>query len=136
MTAMLHARACRAHAHAGDTRAADRSANAAMDTYARVADPACVYWFNLSETHQLLGSSALNLGNPRQALRHFQDAATAHHSEGEANDGDAFPCGHATYLARLAEVHLDLGDINAAVDTAHTAVARMGASPPHAAPAP
>ncbi|WP_326681071.1 transcriptional regulator [Streptomyces sp. NBC_01237] len=130
MTAMLHARACRAHARAGDARAADRSANAALDTYAHAgpmeADPACVYWFNLGETHQLLGSSALNLGNPRQALRHFQDASTAHHSEGEAYDGDAFPRGHAIYLARLAEAHLALGDIDAAVDTAHTAVARMG----------
>jgi tetratricopeptide (TPR) repeat protein len=130
MTAMLHARACRAHARAGDTRAADRAANAALDTYAHAgpieADPACVYWFNLGETHQLLGSSALNLGNPRQALKHFQDASTAHHSEGEAYNGDAFPRGHAIYLARLAEAHLALGDIDAAVDTAHTAIDRMG----------
>ncbi|WP_164493762.1 hypothetical protein [Streptomyces sp. ADI93-02] len=35
-----------------------------------------------------------------------------------------WPC--AWRLARLAEAHLALGDIDAAVDTAHTAVARMG----------
>ncbi|MFJ8677332.1 transcriptional regulator [Streptomyces sp. NPDC093589] len=130
MTAMLHARACRAHARAGDTRAAARSANAALDTYAHAGpiadDPSCVYWFNLGETHQLLGSSALNLGNPRQALQHFQDASTAHNAEGEAYNGDDFPRGHAIYLARLAEAHLALGDVDAAVEAAHTAVARMG----------
>ncbi|MHC3821171.1 hypothetical protein [Streptomyces sp. DT9] len=37
---------------------------------------------SLGETHRLLGSSALNLGNPRQALTHFQDISTAHRSEG------------------------------------------------------
>ncbi|MFE7752140.1 transcriptional regulator [Streptomyces sp. NPDC057428] len=130
MTAMLHARACRAHARAGDARASARSANAALDTYAHAGpiddDPSCVYWFNLGETHQLLGSSALNLGDPRQALQHFQEASTAHDAEGEAYNGDDFPRGHAIYLARLAETHLALGDVDAAVETAHTAVARMG----------
>ncbi|MGW2282866.1 transcriptional regulator [Streptomyces sp. NPDC001770] len=131
MTAMLHARACRAHARAGDARAAARSANAALDAYAHAGpisdDPTCVYWFNLGEAHQLLGSSALNLGDPRQALRHFEDASTAAQDvEWEAYNGDAFPRGHAIYLARLAEAHLDLGDVDAAVETAHTAVARMG----------
>ncbi|MEV6425048.1 transcriptional regulator [Streptomyces sp. NPDC051662] len=130
MTAMLHARACRAHARAGDARAAARSANAALDTYAHAGaiadDPSCVYWFNLGETYQLLGSSALNLGDPKQALRHFRDASTAHSAEGEAYNGDDFPRGHAIYLARLAEAHLALGDVDAAVDTAHTAVSRMG----------
>ncbi|MFG2675537.1 hypothetical protein [Streptomyces sp. NPDC048445] len=74
------------------------------------------------ETHRLLGSSALNLGNPRQALTHFQDVSTAHRSEGEACTGDALPRGHSIYLARLAEAHLALGDI----DASHSAVARMG----------
>jgi hypothetical protein len=50
MTAMLHARACRAHARAGDARAADQAATAAVDTYAQAApiadDPSCVYWVN------------------------------------------------------------------------------------------
>ncbi|MEU2770807.1 hypothetical protein ABZ628_29295 [Streptomyces diastaticus] len=88
------------------------------------------------ETHQLLGSSALNLGNPRQALKHFQDASTAHHSEGEAYDGDAFPRGHAIYLARLAEAHLALG-ISMPPSTPPTLPSPAWAvSPPHAAPAP
>lgn len=128
MTAMLYARACRAHARAGDTRAADRAANATMDTYAHAGpiedDPACVYWFNLGEAHQLLGSSALNLGNPKLALRHFQEASTTHTSE--AYNGAAFPRGHAIYLARQAEAQLALGDVEAAVAAAHDAVTCMG----------
>lgn len=128
MTAMLHARACRAHARAGDTRAADRSANAALDTYAHAGpvqdDPPCVYWFDLGETHKLLGTSALNLGNPKRALRHFQDAFAAQTSE--TYDGAAFPRSHALHLARVSEAHLALGDIDAAVVTARDAVTRMG----------
>ncbi|MEU2899621.1 transcriptional regulator [Streptomyces sp. NPDC006967] len=129
LTSMLHARACRAHAHAGDTRAADRSANAALDAYEHAGpiedDHPCVYWYNLGETHQLLGSSALNLGHPKRALTHFLDATTAHASQ-EAYNAAAFPRGHAIYLARLAEAHLSLGDVDAAVATAHDAVDRMG----------
>jgi hypothetical protein len=37
-----------------------------------------------------------------------------------------FPRGHALYLARLVEAHLDLGNIDTAVATAHTAVDRVG----------
>ncbi|WP_331759866.1 transcriptional regulator (plasmid) [Streptomyces sp. NBC_01525] len=126
MTSMLHARACRAHAHAGDTRAADRSANAALDAYEHAGpiedDLPCVYWYNLGEAHQLLGSSALNLGNPKRALAHFLEASDAQ----EAYNADAFPRGHAIYLSRLAEAHLSLGDVDAAVATAHDAVDRMG----------
>ncbi|WP_405747565.1 hypothetical protein OG422_30670 [Streptomyces sp. NBC_01525] len=114
MTSMLHARACRAHAHAGDTRAADRSANAALDAYEYAGpiedDLPCVYWYNLGEAHQLLGSSALNLGNPKRALAHFLEASDAQ----EAYNADAFPRGHAIYLSRLAEAHLSLGDVDAA----------------------
>ncbi|MGW5353368.1 transcriptional regulator [Streptomyces sp. NPDC004031] len=128
MTAMLYARACRAHARAGDPRAADRAAGAALAAYDHAGpvadDPGCVYWVNRGEIHQLLGSSSLNLRHPATALRHFQDATAAHAAE--AYDGDAFPRGHAIYLARLAEAHLDLGDLDAAAAAAHDAVARMG----------
>ncbi|SHN26705.1 hypothetical protein [Actinacidiphila paucisporea] len=92
LTAMLYARACRAHARAGDTRAADRAADAALTAYDRTGpvteDPGCVYWVNRGEIHQLLGSSSLNLHYPATALSHFQNATTAH---AEAYDGDASP---------------------------------------------
>ncbi|MEV7775926.1 transcriptional regulator [Kitasatospora sp. NPDC086791] len=128
MTAMLHARACRAHAHAGDRRAADRAANAALDAYGQAGDiaddPDCIYWFNLGEAYQLIGSSALNLKNPAQALRHFDAATTAHSSE--AYNGDAFPRGYAIYLARQADARIDLNDLAGAVVAAHQAVENMG----------
>lgn len=128
MTAMLHARACRAHARAGDTRAADRSANAALDAYAHAGpvqdDPPCVYWFDLGETHKLLGTSALDLGDPKRALAHFQDAFHAHTSE--AYDGTAYPRSQSLHLARIAQAHLAMGDVDAAVATARDAVTRMG----------
>ncbi|MGX1727980.1 transcriptional regulator [Streptomyces diastaticus] len=128
LISMLHARACRAHAYAGDSRAADRSANAALDSYQHAGpietDLPCVYWYNLGEAHQLLGSSALTLGNPKRALAHFLEASTVHSHE--AYNAAAFPRGHAIYQARLAETHLRLGNVDAAVETAHVAVDRMG----------
>jgi len=131
MISMLHARACRAHARAGDARAANRSADAALAAYAQASpieeDPACVYWYNLGEVHQLLGSSSLNLNHPRRALEHFQAASdSADVGRGEQYDADSFPRGNAIYLARLAEAQLALGDVDAAVATAHKAVECMG----------
>jgi transcriptional regulator with XRE-family HTH domain len=126
--AMLHARAARAHAHAGDARASNREVNAAFDAYARANgsenDPDWVYWVNLGELHQLAGSSALNLGNPHQALAHFEAAPAAH--TGDAYDGAAFPRGYAIYLARQSEARLALGDLEGAVIVAHDAVDHMG----------
>lgn len=131
MVSMLHARACRAHARAGDARAANRSADAALSAYAKAGpieqDPNCVYWYNLGELHQLLGSSSLNLGHPRRALEHFQAATQSTDAAGgEQYDAAAFPRGNAIYLARLAEAQLALGDVDAAVATAHQAVQCMG----------
>ena len=131
MISMLHARACRAHARAGDARAANRSADAALATYEKAKpieeDPACIYWYNLGEVHQLLGSSSLNLGHPRRALEHFQAASeSAGVGSAEQYDADSFPRGHAIYLARLAEAQQALGDVDAAVSTAHQAVECMG----------
>ena len=128
LTAMLHARACRAHSRAGDARATAREANLALDVYSNAGpledDLACVYWFNLGECYQLLGSAALNLGDPRRALRHFAAASTA--ASQEAYNGEAFPRGAAIYLAREAEARLAPGDVDAAVETAHQAVRHMG----------
>src|SRR5690606_31134758 len=108
MLAMLHARASRAHARAGDLRASDREANAAMDAYSNAIslteDLPSLYWVNLGEIHQLLGSSALNLGHPARALDHFHQAATVGLAElQESYDGDSFPRGAAIYEARAAE---------------------------------
>lgn len=131
MLAMLHARACRAHARAGDLRASDREANAALDAYSNAIplaeDLSSLYWVNLGEIYQLLGSSALNLGKPARALDHFQQAATAGLAElQESYDGDSFPRGAAIYEARTAEAHLELDAVEQAVAVAHLAVEHMG----------
>ncbi|PLW66592.1 transcriptional regulator [Streptomyces sp. SCUT-3] len=127
MSAMLHARACRAHARAGDPRASDRAANAALDAYRNAIpldeDLPSLYWVNIGEIHQLLGSSALNLGDPARALHHFQQAGTA---AAEAYNGDAFPRGAAIYCARQAEAYLALRDLDHAVGAAQQAVERLG----------
>ncbi|MFG2918912.1 transcriptional regulator [Kitasatospora sp. NPDC048298] len=131
MLAMLHARACRAHARAGDQRASDREANAALAAYGKAipldADLPSLYWVNLGEIHQLLGSSALNLGHPDRALHHFRQAATVGKAEGDDGyDGDSFPRGAAIYEARAAEAHLELDDAEQAVAVAHQAVEHLG----------
>ncbi|KIF05680.1 hypothetical protein PL81_12110 [Streptomyces sp. RSD-27] len=128
MTAMLHARSARAYARAGDRRSSERAAGAAFDAYDRIdnssAEPDCTYWVNRGELHQLAGSSALNLANPGQALTHFRAAGAAQNSD--AYDGAAFPRGAAIYLAREAEAELALGDVDAALHSAHQAVEHMG----------
>jgi tetratricopeptide (TPR) repeat protein len=128
MTAMLHARACRAYARANDPRASDRAANAALSAYDKATplheDLASLYWVNQGEIHQLLGSSALNLGRPALALHHFEQAAVS--SQSETYDGDSFPRGAAIYEARAAEAYLVLKDLDGAVRTARKAVDHMG----------
>lgn len=128
MTAMLHARACRAYAHAGDPRASDRAANAALSVYENATpleeDLASLYWVNQGEIHQLLGSSALNLGRPALALRHFEQATAF--SRSETYDGDSFPRGAVIYEARAAEAYLAQNDLDEAVRTARKAIDHMG----------
>lgn len=128
MTAMLHARACRAYARAADPRASDRAANAALSAYEKASpldeDLSSLYWVNQGEIHQLLGSSALNLGRPALALHHFEQAAVS--SRSETYDGDSFPRGAAIYEARAAEAYLALNDLDEAVLTARRAVDHMG----------
>ncbi|MDI5969432.1 hypothetical protein POF50_008770 [Streptomyces sp. SL13] len=136
LTSMLHARACRANAHAGDSRAADRSANAALDAYENAGpiedDLPCVYWYNLGETYQLLGSSALNLGNPKQAVAHFLEASTA--TSQEAYQAAAFPRGHSIYLARPPKPTSAWATSTPPWLPHTTPSTGWEASPPHAAP--
>src|ERR1039457_6337771 len=61
----------------------------------------------------IAGSSALDLGDPGQAIRCF-DAAIAADYRGD----DQYPRSHAIYLARAAEAHLVLHDLAAALEPA------------------
>lgn len=122
MTAMLAARTARAHSKHGDRGGCIRALNqarTALDRGPRPDDPATLYWVDQGEIEQIAGSCALELGEYAQAVRCF-DAAMADYS------GEEYPRTHAIYLARAAEAHLALGDLDRAVERATTAVACLG----------
>ncbi|WP_433359491.1 hypothetical protein [Streptosporangium sp. CA-115845] len=124
--AMLHARRARAHSKAAEPIKAYQAIDAALAAYDRAGpvaeDLPAMYWLTAGELHQVAASSALTLGEPRRALEHF-DAALSHH---DPYDTEKEARGTAIYLARRAEAHLALGDMDAAVHTAHQAVDMMG----------
>ena len=124
--ALLHARAARAHSTAGEPAAAWRQVDAAFAAYAaaRLAeeDQPSLYWINHGELHQFAASSALTLGEPKRALEHFT-AATTHH---DPYDTTREARGTAIYLARQAEAHLALGDVDSALDVANQVIGTVG----------
>lgn len=130
LEAVLHARRARAHAKAGEHRAAAHAQDAAFTAYDRARDrapeeePDAVYWVNLGELQSWAATNAMNLGNPGRALAYFEAIPTAHRAEGY--DHDAYPRAAALRLARTAEAHIALGDLDAAVDTAHRAIDHLG----------
>ncbi|WP_217236458.1 hypothetical protein [Streptomyces sp. AC555_RSS877] len=128
MIAMVHARASRAHAKAGDLRASQRAEDAAFTVYDRAGnpddEPACVYWVSRAELHSWAASNASDLNDPRRALAHYAAIATPH--QAETHDDDAYPRSRALRLSREADAHLSLRDVDAAVHTADQAVQAMG----------
>ncbi|MEX3104972.1 hypothetical protein [Streptomyces sp. ST1020] len=126
MLAMLHARAARAHSKAGEPTDAYRAIDAAFAAYDR-AGPAAhdlpsMYWLSHGECHEVAASCALSLGEPARALEHF-DAALRHE---DPYDISTEARGTGIYLARQAEAHLVLGDVDAAVDVAQQAIEQLG----------
>ncbi|WP_240001150.1 tetratricopeptide repeat protein [Streptomyces sp. ST1015] len=124
--AMLHARAARAHSKAGEPKDAYRAIDAAFAAYDR-AGPAAhdlpsMYWLSHGECHEVAASCALSLGEPARALEHF-DAALRHE---DPYDISTEARGTGIYLARQAEAHLVLGDVDAAVDVAQQAIEQLG----------
>ncbi|MCC2275502.1 transcriptional regulator [Streptomyces sp. ET3-23] len=124
--AMLHARQARAHSKAGEPKAAYRAIDAAFAAYDR-AGPAAqdlpsMYWFSRGEAHEVAASCALSLGEPARALEHF-DAALRHE---DPYDTSTEARGAGIYLARQAEAHLALGDVDAAVEVAERAIEQLG----------
>ncbi|WP_067127943.1 hypothetical protein [Microtetraspora malaysiensis] len=124
--AMLHVRRARAHSMAREPAAAYRAMDDAFRAYDRsgpvTEDRPGMYWLTAGELHQSTASAALTIGEPRRALQHF-DAAIRHH---DPYDVDKEARGAVIYLARRAEAHLALGDVDAAVGTAHEVLVRMG----------
>lgn len=124
--AMLHARAARAHSKAGDPTKAWRQVDAAFTAYATAPPPAedlpSVEWITHGELHQVAASTALSLGDSRRALENFDQALT--HTDRYDTGREAR--GNAIYLARKAEAHLQLGDLDAAVEVGHHVIGLMG----------
>ena len=126
VVAMLHGRAARAHSKAGGSTAAWRHMDAAFAAYSRAApaeqDLPSMYWITKGELHEIAASSALTLGEPHRALEHFEAAV----SDQDPYDTAKEARGTGIYLARQAEAHLALGDIDAALDTGHRVLATLG----------
>jgi tetratricopeptide (TPR) repeat protein len=124
MTAMLAARAARAHSKTGDRAACTRllgEARAALDRGPHPDDPPVLYWVTHGEIEMIAGSSALDLGDPGQAIRCFDAAIKA-----DYRGDDQYPRSHAIYLARAAEAHLALRDLDTALDRASHALRCLG----------
>lgn len=124
MNAMLAARSARAVSKTGSRPGCAHLlhlARTGLDRGPRPDDPGFLYWVTHGEIEMIAGSSALDLGDPAQAIRCF-DAAMAADYRGD----DRYPRSHAIYLARAAEAHLALRDLDAAVGNAAHAVRCLG----------
>lgn len=125
MRAMLAARSARALSKAGDIPACAHmlhEARRALDRGPHPDDPGTLYWVTEGEIEMIAGSSALELGDPAEAIRRF-DAAIGADYRGD----DQYPRSHAIYLARAAEAHLAMHDLDAAVErAAHAARCMRG----------
>lgn len=121
MLAMVHARAARAHAKAGEAGASRRAEQAAFEAFEEAGpaegEPACVYWINRAELHAWAASNASDLNDPSRALAHY--AAIA------AIQEDGYPRSRALRLSREADAYLALRDVDAAVHAAGQAVEAM-----------
>ncbi|MEU4199196.1 transcriptional regulator [Streptomyces sp. NPDC026294] len=124
--AMLHARQARAHSKAGEAKAAYHAVDAAFAAYHRAGpaahDAPSMYWMTHGEAQEVAASCALSLGEPARALEHF-DAALRHEDPYNTRTEAR---GAGIYLARQAEAHLALGDLDAAVDIAGRAIEQLG----------
>ncbi|MEU1284492.1 helix-turn-helix transcriptional regulator [Kitasatospora sp. NPDC005856] len=123
MEAMLAARTARALSKTGARTATGHQlhlAHAALDKGSRDDDPDFLYWVTYGEIEMIAGSSALDLGDPAEALRRFEAGMRAYPGDEE------FPRSHAIYLARAAEAHLAQDDLDAAVATGRRAAVCLG----------
>jgi tetratricopeptide (TPR) repeat protein len=124
MQAMLAARAARALSKTGAKAECAHQlhrARAALDRGTHDDDPRALYWVDYGEIEMIAGSAALHLGDPAEAVRRFEAAMTASYPGDEE-----YPRSHAIYLARAAEAHLALHDLDAAIANARHAVRCLG----------
>ncbi len=124
MRAMLASRKARALSKTNDPRGNARALEAArklLDRGPHDDDPPFLYWVTRGEVEMIAGSSALEMNDPAKALRCFSAAVQADYP------GDVqYPRTHAIYLARAAEAHLAMHDLDAAVVQARHAARCLG----------
>lgn len=117
--AMLHLRTARAYSKTPYGRYACarelEKARAALAQGPHDDDPPWAYWVSAGELEMMAGISALDLGDPRRALGFFEAARSA---EIPVN---AIAKDNAICLARTAEAHLALGEIDEACGIARQA---------------
>lgn len=124
MSAMIDARAARSLSKLGDSQACAHllfQARKHLDRGPHPDDPAFLYWVTEGEIEMIAGSSALEVGDPKEAVMRF-DAALAADYPGE----EEYPRSHAIYMTRAAEAHIILGDLDAAVERAAHAMRCLG----------
>lgn len=124
MSAMIDARAARSLSKTGDLRGCAHSlfqARKHLERGPHPDDPAYLYWVTEGEIEMIAGSSALELGDPREAVMRF-DAALAADYPGE----EKYPRSHAIYMTRAADAHIVLGDLDSAVERATHAMRCLG----------
>ncbi|WP_172387953.1 helix-turn-helix transcriptional regulator [Streptomyces sp. MNP-20] len=124
MQAMLAARTARALSASGRMKECAYQlhlARTALDKGVRDDDPKTLYWVNYGEIEMIAGSAALHLGDPAEAVRRFEAAMKASYPGDEE-----YPRSNAIYLARAAEAHLALHDLDAAVAHARHAARCLG----------
>ncbi|MBS2547445.1 helix-turn-helix domain-containing protein [Catenulispora sp. NL8] len=123
MRAMLAARKARALSKTNDLRGSARALEAArvlVDKGPHDDDPPFLYWVTRGEVEMIAGSSALEMNDPSRALSCFNAAQAVY-------PGDVqYPRSHAIYLARAAEAHLAMHDLDAAVAQARHAARCLG----------
>ena len=124
MHAMLAARTARALSKTGAKKECAHQldiARAALDKGQHDDDPKTLYWVDYGEIEMIAGSAALQLGDPAEAVRRFEAAMKASYPGDEE-----YPRSHAIYLARAAEAHLAMHDLDAAIAHAHRAARCLG----------
>ncbi|MFE5326214.1 helix-turn-helix domain-containing protein [Embleya sp. NPDC056575] len=124
MHAMLAARTARALSKTGAKRECAHQlevARAALDKGTHDDDPKTLYWVDYGEIEMIAGSAALQLGDPAEAVRRFEAATEASYP-----GDDEYPRTHAIYLARAAEAHLAMHDLDAAITKARHAARCLG----------
>ncbi|WUH90312.1 helix-turn-helix transcriptional regulator [Streptomyces sp. NBC_00433] len=124
MHAMLAARSARALSKTGAKKDCAHQldlARTALDKGVHDDDPKTLYWVDYGEIEMIAGSAALQLGDPAEAVRRFEAGMQASYPGDEA-----YPRSYAIYLARAAEAHLEMHDLDAAVATARHAARCLG----------